>query len=578
MMREKIKEIRRKIKISLKYNIVAVLSLVSIVVSLLLLIVNGIVSNEIRMQVSEANSNVLKLYMQQMDESFYNIERSLVNLLLYDDNIITIESASSESRRQLAIQGISSKLSELNSLYKDMDGLFMWNAEKKIMLINNTTGNPIEEKSHLREYIKQSILDEETTVYDDWKIYKINNKYYFIRLVRSGITTVGAFVNVDNFTDKFSRLTSEELEYIYFIDDNGRPLTTVLKLQQLTMDTTMTKNNDYLNLDGEEYIVVGHASTKGAFYLRGLTLKKKILSGLKKVQMVNVLFCISILCVIVNLFRVLNHKISKPVDDIIEGMTRLEEGDWDIRLEMEGNFDEFCKIKNQFNRMASQINQLKIDIYEEHISKQNAELKYLQLQINPHFFMNSLNVIYSLVVTRNDEIIKKMLLGLVKHCRYTLKVNENLVYISEELNFIENFVEIQRMRFYYKLDYKVTIDEGILNHKILPLIIHTFIENSIKYAVSDMKTVSINLSITSKQRENQSFILICIEDNGPGFSKEVLKSLSEVETFVDQEGEEHYGITNVLQRFWIRYKISDGIILTNTEQGGAKVEIWLPQE
>lgn len=78
-------------------------------------------------------------------------------------------------------------------------------------------------------------------------------------------------------------------------------------------------------------------------------------------------------------------------------------------------------MSGEFNRMADQIKKLKIDVYEEQLNKQRAELKHLQLQINPHFFLNSLNIIYSFTFTGQYDLIQKMSLYLMRYFAICLK-------------------------------------------------------------------------------------------------------------------------------------------------------------
>lgn len=74
-----------------------------------------------------------------------------------------------------------------------------------------------------------------------------------------------------------------------------------------------------------------------------------------------------------------------PVDKLVKAMEEVENGNLHVKVEEEAYYQEFRCLNYQFNRMVSEIEKLKIDVYEEQLNRQNSELKFLLLQINPHF-------------------------------------------------------------------------------------------------------------------------------------------------------------------------------------------------
>ena len=84
--------------------------------------------------------------------------------------------------------------------------------------------------------------------------------------------------------------------------------------------------------------------------------------------------------------------------------------------------------------MVSEIEKLKIDVYEEQLNRQNSELKFLLLQINPHFFLNALNILYTLALTRQTDKIKELVAHLMKHSRYILKARNEKIEVEEDRN------------------------------------------------------------------------------------------------------------------------------------------------
>ena len=128
--------------------------------------------------------------------------------------------------------------------------------------------------------------------------------------------------------------------------------------------------------------------------------------------------------------------------------------------------------------------------------KLNAELAFLRSQINPHFLFNSLNNIYSLAYQKSDKT-PEAILKLSEIMRYMLyESNEELVMLEEEINYLENYIELQKLRF--KEQVYVDLHEHIeeKDHRIMPLLLISFLENAFKHGVSTDVDKPIRIDIT----------------------------------------------------------------------------------
>ncbi|HWK99898.1 MAG TPA: sensor histidine kinase [Parapedobacter sp.] len=133
--------------------------------------------------------------------------------------------------------------------------------------------------------------------------------------------------------------------------------------------------------------------------------------------------------------------------------------------------------------------------------KLNAELAFLRSQINPHFLFNSLNNIYSLAYQKSEKT-PEAILKLSEIMRYMLyESNEDLVLLGEEINYLENYIELQKLRFKEKVyvDLHVDIDEEGL--QIMPLLLISFLENAFKHGVStdELKPIRIDISVQKRR-------------------------------------------------------------------------------
>ncbi|MNJ52806.1 Sensor histidine kinase YpdA [compost metagenome] len=264
-----------------------------------------------------------------------------------------------------------------------------------------------------------------------------------------------------------------------------------------------------------------------------------------------------------------------PLKRIVSVMNRIGEGNVKFRIEPYPTSDEFELVNKTFNHMMAQIEELKINVYEEKLNKQKAELQHLQLQINPHFFLNTLNILYNLALVHDFELIKEMTLRLVRYFRYMFRSNLTLLPLHEELEHVTNYIQIQQLRFQNSLSYDISIPEELSKVYVPPLVVQTFIENSIKHATQMDNPLQLTIEIEMEPSDSDPHIRIRIKDTGKGFPADELLELQAGKRIIDEQGE-HIGIWNVWHRLRLMYGERAEMLFYNHTPSGAVVEIKLP--
>lgn len=133
----------------------------------------------------------------------------------------------------------------------------------------------------------------------------------------------------------------------------------------------------------------------------------------------------------------------RPMDDLRNAMIKMQEGDLEVRLNQQNLFYEFQLLNRNFDRMAEKIKELKIEVYENQLEKQNVEMQYLKHQIKPHFLTNCLNTIKNLLFLEEYEKAEQFTLLLGKNIRYDLS-EKTEVTLEEEINHIKNYIALSR--------------------------------------------------------------------------------------------------------------------------------------
>lgn len=151
--------------------------------------------------------------------------------------------------------------------------------------------------------------------------------------------------------------------------------------------------------------------------------------------------------------------------------------------------------------------------------KSNAELSFLKAQINPHFLFNTLNNIYTLSVT-NSKHTSESIMKLSNIMRYvTDEVTEDFVLLKSEIDCINDYIDLQRLRLGKKTTLNVNTSDNIINQKIAPLILMTFIENLFKYGISNHAANAITIEITVDERHIRFFCQNAIFEHKPSVKR-----------------------------------------------------------
>lgn len=236
---------------------------------------------------------------------------------------------------------------------------------------------------------------------------------------------------------------------------------------------------------------------------------------------------------------------------------------------------EILNVYASLNSMISEIDDLKIKVYEERLIKQNTQMQLFQLQIRPHFFINSLNTIVSFARARNYDQVQRMTQYLALHCRYVL-YNNWFVTLQDELEYTQNYVKMLCLQRESSIAYNINIQDELLDLEIPILSLQIFVENSLKYANNQAVALSIEVTAECRTILGNNVLWLLVQDTGCGFDQETLSTLN------DQKIEAHYGagrgigIANIRQRLKILYDGKADVVFSNKIGGGARVELFLP--
>ena len=221
---------------------------------------------------------------------------------------------------------------------------------------------------------------------------------------------------------------------------------------------------------------------------------------------------------------VTNRSVLRPLENFQIALKNVSAEDSILHMESPP-LRELEPADQQLKNLVSQLQKMRISVYEEELERKKFEITFLQHQIRPHFYLNCLATIDSMAQLGEIEELRKMVLFTSQYIRYLFQVDSNLVRLSYELTHIEAYLDIQNLRMEENFEVEVKAAPEAMEACIPPLFLISFVENSVKHA---SVSAGEKLKISIHCRREKERLVMDIADSGQGFPPEFLR---------EQEGE-----------------------------------------
>ncbi|WP_307206760.1 sensor histidine kinase [Paenibacillus harenae] len=341
----------------------------------------------------------------------------------------------------------------------------------------------------------------------------------------------------------------------------------VLRLLDESTNTTMYQRGETdQSINDKSFLILRETIPDTGLYIETLVPYSYLEKDASRLQSVIFAIC-SISFLVMALIGYMVARLSgRKMKRIVTQLRSFQEGNFQKRIRFSGN-DEFVHIADAFNIMAGNIQELIKSVYVHGIQKKQAELEALQAQINPHFLYNTLSTISSLANLGEAQKVTGMVSGLAKF--YRLSLNQGNVYIplEKELEQIEAYLDIQRIKYADAFDVYFDLDPELSDCKVIKLILQPFVENVFKHAWFGER---ISIRISAKRIGERMELKVI--DDGIGMKPEVARQL----LLGPSQSGGGYGLKNVDDRIKLRYGDEFGIQIGSIYGGGTTIRIVLP--
>ncbi|MFC5469208.1 sensor histidine kinase [Cohnella suwonensis] len=327
--------------------------------------------------------------------------------------------------------------------------------------------------------------------------------------------------------------------------------------------------SEFIDIDGKKMIVCYDTSRVTGWISAIVVSPEALMSSFTpEIQSYTVYIALILVTISLLFAFLISGSITKPIHKLLQAIKKMGQGDFDSRIPGSDR-SEMGYLIRKFNQMNDKINLLIEENYKVTIREKEAEIMALNVQMNPHFLYNSLNIINWMAIENNQKDISKMLVSLSSMLQYTSQNLQELTSFSSDLEWLQHYIFIIQNRFEGKFDVQYDIDPELAREKVPKLFLQPFVENAILHGFALMDEggwIRISGRIEGKD------CIYTVEDNGIGFDPDTT-----VLTTVGADERESIGIQNVDKRIKLIYGGQYGVAIRSSKGEGTIVKIVLPK-
>lgn len=377
-----------------------------------------------------------------------------------------------------------------------------------------------------------------------WNHNEIEQRQILSLFVKLPQTIYGGWIYLDTIVDELEKDIHYETAEFYFTEEK---------------------------MVSEKKLMANVYSEKGGVYLSCCWDKGEVIGEISRIYKILQILAMVELCIIPMLYLMISHLLLKPLQTMNRAHQYLQDGNLNYRITQKGNSVEFDYSFQSFNLMAGKIHDLKIESYEKELERQKMELKNLQLQIRPHFLLNTFNLIYTLLQRNEPLAVQRIILYLSDYFRYLFRSGSDLELFEKEIHLIEEYIHMAKVRYPDSIEFTYEVDPEIHFVRVPPLLLHNFVENIVKHVVQ--QGIMTHISLIGQYEEKT--VVFMIMDDGPGMEKEKLEELDSSMRRTKFDGS-HIGFANSLRRVKHFYGEKSDIVISSEIGEGTCVTITIP--
>lgn len=537
-------DLSKKHSIHFFFKLLLVLLLINILINIAM---SNITRNFIKNQNIVHLRSSIEIYADSVNEKLHSVERFMYSTITHNESLENLNHVQTFLEYQENLKKVQTSFTEFE-YQNETHMTFLLETDSTDHFINvSNLYIPYEDYLLLKinlKSLRSGISDRK------WKNITTKNSEYLVKSVHYEGKIIYAVISSEDILKPLRKLNIGNNGKLSLKEPNNIPSENYLIHAQ----------NEKTHLPFDIYVLVDYAEV-----FRNITLLEVFLSAVPII--------ITILSIIIILY--IRQWMIKPITRLTERLSQLGDSIPPSEFFISEGILEIDKANDKLNKVIFDMQELKIREYHSQLELKKIELNYLKNQIRPHFYLNMLSMIHSMLQTKNYKEIEELTILTSNYLRHLFMANQDFSELKDEVQHIKDYLEIQRIRYGNSIYFSLNYNDDLQDTLVPSLLLQTFIENTIKHGFSFQDLFTILLSIKKVKTENSDYIQICIEDNGPGFSEEILSKLNQKQSLITEDGH-HIGITNTIERLNLLYPNDYSIAFENNEEGGAKILLLIP--
>ena len=392
-----------------------------------------------------------------------------------------------------------------------------------------------------------------------------------------GYSTIG--ISLKTIENLCENALQEDSEGILIYEKNGGKLLMCGSMEEDVcehIEQTMRQPDNEEKVSYKKWEIYSGRITDDQWFFFKVVARKGFFDILGEILYIPIFLIIGISLGILPLMLLTSNVISKPLDQVCVAMGKFRKGDFEQQVEITTD-DEIGEVASCFNQMVTDIRELINKNYVMVLRERESELAVLQAQINPHFLYNALDSIYWQAEGEGDEKTAESVYELAQLFRLVLGQGKSMVTVEMELQLLERYLEIQKLRFHEQMNYHFDMEPSAANRKIPKLILQPFVENAVVHGMNDIVQ---DFQICVSVHLEGSYLVCLIQDNGIGMDEVSLRRIWEEDSdkVYSRQRIGRYAIRNVRERLMLRYGENFELKIESHIGMGTLVTVRLPSE